>query len=145
MELISGGRRAMLAAFSACLVLGALPAAAQDPRVSAAQGASLDWLLLSDKNDAAGTYAAASKRFQEAISLEKWTEAMTKAHERFGQVLRRTHIRTQAPTPNKNTPPGEFIVLFYRTDFEKRQTGTETVTLEHESDGKWRVVGYLMQ
>ncbi len=27
----------------------------------------------------------------------------------------------------------------------KRHTGVETVTLEREADGKWRVVGYLMQ
>ncbi len=145
MKQISGGRRAMLVALSAWLIVGAAPSIAQDPRVSAAQSAALDWLALADKDDAAGTYAASAKRFQSAISLEKWTESMKQAREKFGPVQRRTHLRTQTPTPGKNTPPGEFVVLFYRTDFEKRQTGTETVTMEHEPDGHWRVVGYLMR
>jgi hypothetical protein len=145
MKQVSGGRRAMLVAFSAWLLAAAAPALAQDPRTSAAQGAALDWLALSDKDDAAGTYAASAKRFKAAITIEKWTEAMKQAREKFGPVQRRTHLMTQTPAPGKNTPPGEFVVLIYRTDFEKRQTGTETITMEREPDGQWRVVGYLMR
>ena len=63
----------------------------------------------------------------------------------FGPTVSRTFVGSQVPQPGKNTPPGEFVVIAYRTEFGKRTVGTETVTMEREADGKWRVVGYLMR
>jgi len=145
MHRLCSGRRAVLAAMSAWSVAFALPALAQDPRLSEAQAAARDWLAIQDTNDAVASYNAAAKRFHDSMPVDQWAQAMSRAHEQFGPVQTRTLIGTQAPTPGPEVPPGEFVVVVFRTEFEKRQTGTETLTLERESDGKWRVVGYLMR
>jgi hypothetical protein len=145
MKRISTGRRAMLAALSVWAFAGVLPAAAQDPKVSQARAALADWLALADANDVAKTYSNSAQRFRASMTVEQWTEAMKRAREQFGPTVSRTFVGSQVPQPGKNTPPGEFVVIAYRTEFAKRAVGTETVTMEREADGKWRVVGYLMR
>ncbi|HTP98155.1 MAG TPA: DUF4019 domain-containing protein [Casimicrobiaceae bacterium] len=139
------GRRAALAAISAWAMACALPAFGQDPRYSEAQEAAREWLAIQDTNDAVASYNAAAKRFHDSMPVDQWAQAMSKAHAQFGPVQTRALIGTQAPAPGPDVPPGEFVVVVFRTEFEKRQTGSETLTLERESDGKWRVVGYLMR
>jgi hypothetical protein len=42
-------------------------------------------------------------------------------------------------------PEGDYALVGYVTNFAKRPEGHETVTLEHEADGTWRVVGYFVR
>jgi Protein of unknown function (DUF4019) len=35
--------------------------------------------------------------------------------------------------------------VLFRTAFEKKTDAAETVTLEREPDGKWRVIGYTIR
>jgi hypothetical protein len=139
------GRRSVLAALLVCAIGCGLPAHAQDPRYSEAQAAALAWLALADADDAPGSYNAAAKRFQSAMSVEQWAVVSKQAREKFGATKRRTIIGTQPPRPGPDVPPGEFVVIVYRTEFDKHPSGNETLTLEREPDGKWRVVGYLMR
>ena len=145
MQEFSSGRRRALAALAACAIAYVLPAYAQDPRASEAHLAAVDWLKLADANDAKATYDAAAKRFHDTMPLDQWTIASKQAREQFGAVETRTLLTTQPPKPGADVPPGEFLIIIFRTEFTKRKTGTETLTLERESDGKWRVVGYLMR
>jgi hypothetical protein len=145
MKHLTSGRRAMLVALCACMVGIAVPATAQDPRASEAQAATLAWLVMADRDDGAGTYNEAAKRFRDAISQEQWTAALAKARDQYGPTVRRTLLTTRAPDPGKDTPPGEFLILIFRSEFGKHDMAAETVTMERETDGKWRVVGYLMR
>ncbi|MCC7326646.1 MAG: DUF4019 domain-containing protein [Burkholderiales bacterium] len=110
-----------------------------------AKMATLDWLVLADADDGAGSYAAASQRFRTTMPQDQWTKALKQARAQFGPTVRRTYIGAQPLAHAKDAPPGEFVVVAFRTEFGKRSTGTESVTLEHESDGRWRVVGYIMR
>jgi hypothetical protein len=139
------GRRLSLSAVGVFALVAAWPAIGQVPRFSAAQSAARDWLALADADDAVGTYANASEKFKQAMAGDQWALAMKRARDQFGAVQRRTVVRTGSPAPGPDVPPGEFVVIQYRSEFAKRPQGTETVTLEREADGKWRVVGYLMQ
>lgn len=139
------GRRLALAALAAFAWMTMLPAQAQDPRASEAQAAARAWLVLSDAGDAAGTYTTSAAKFKSAMTAEQWGAAMAKAREQFGPVERRTITGTATPLPGPDIPPGEYVVIQYRTEFAKRPQGSETMTLEREADGKWRVVGYLMR
>jgi hypothetical protein len=42
-------------------------------------------------------------------------------------------------------PEAEVAMVLYRTSFANRTVATETVTLELEKDGVWRVIGYLIR
>jgi len=145
MQEFSSGRRRALAVLAACAIAYVLPAHAQDPRASEAHLAAIDWLKLSDANDTKATYDAAAKRFHDTMPLEQWSAASKQARDQFGPVQTRTLLTAQPPKPGADVPPGEFIILIFRTEFAKRKTGTETMTMEREGDGKWRVVGYLMR
>jgi Protein of unknown function (DUF4019) len=40
---------------------------------------------------------------------------------------------------------GDYALLLYRTSFANRTDARETVTLEREPDGTWRVIGYFIR
>ncbi|MFO1415127.1 MAG: DUF4019 domain-containing protein [Burkholderiales bacterium] len=145
MQRFDRGRRLALAALSACALAAAVPAAAQDPNQSLAKAAALDWLALAGKHDAEGTWTTAAARFRGQITAEKWAVTLKQVQDRFGDVEDRTFIGARAVEPKQDDPQGTFLVLVFRTDFTKRKQGMETLTVEREADGKWRVVGYLMQ
>jgi hypothetical protein len=62
-----------------------------------------------------------------------------------GSVVQRTLASTRFEKSFPGAPEGEYAVLAFRTAFEKEAGGTETVTLEREPDGIWRVVGYTIR
>ena len=143
MATTGAGRRRVLAAMALSLV--ALPGWAQDPRQSAAVGAARDWLVLLDKHDIKQMYATSGKRFRDGISEEKWAQVAESGRQQFGAVKSRALLDAESPPETPNRPKGDFMTVVFRADFEKRGVGTESLTLEREDDGKWRVIGYLMK
>jgi hypothetical protein len=140
---VLAGRRRVLAAMALSAI--ALPVSAQDPRRNEAVGAARDWLALLDKHDVKQLYATSGNRFREGISQEKWSEVAESGRQQFGAVRSRTLLGAQSPAETPNRPKGEFMTVVFRAEFEKRGVGTESLTVERESDGKWRVIGYLMK
>jgi len=140
---IAFGRRRMLAAMALSAI--ALPALAQDPRRNEAVSAARDWLVLLDKHDVKQLYTTSGKRFREGISEEKWSQVAESGRQQFGAVKSRTLVGAESPPETPNRPKGEFMTVMFRADFDKRGVGNESLTLEREDDGKWRVIGYLMK
>lgn len=146
MTLHEGGRRRALMALVlwsgvAAAAWQATPALAQDPRTSEAQRVAREWLALSDAGDAKGTYAAASAKFKGTLSEEQWAQALASARAPYGAVKARTLVSAQPAPQAPNLPDGAFVMLVYRTNFAARDAA-ETVTMEREADGVWRLVGY---
>ncbi|HVF63295.1 MAG TPA: DUF4019 domain-containing protein [Casimicrobiaceae bacterium] len=139
-------RRALLRAV-AILPLGIASAAfAQDPRVSIVANVAREWLERVDRGDVAGSYARAGARFRKALTETAWTGAYDAERKPRGAVVQRalagTRFESRAPG---SSIEGEFAFLAYRTSFDKVAGITETITLERESDGAWRVVGYSIR
>ena len=143
MSTMSPGRRRLLAAMALSAI--ALTAMAQDPRRNEAVGAARDWLALLDKHNVKQLYATSGKRFREGITEEKWGQVAESGRQQFGAVKSRTLLGAESPPETPNRPKGEFMTVIFRADFDKRGVGTESLTLEREADGKWRVIGYLMK
>jgi hypothetical protein len=140
-----GRRRALVAlALWSGMVALAAPALAQDPRTSEAQRVAREWLALSDAGDAKATYAAASAKFRSALTVEQWEEALAKARAPYGAVTARTLTSAQPALQAPNMPDGVYVLLLYRTNFAARDA-SETVTMEREGDGVWRLVGYSIR
>jgi len=145
MRVSAGGRRRLLAVAACSAIVLALPAAAQDPRRNEAVGAARDWLVLLDKHDVKKMYDSSGKRFRDGISAEKWAEVAESGRQQFGAVKSRTLVGAESPPDTPNRPKGDFMTVVFRSDFDKRGVGTESLTLERENDGTWRVIGYLMK
>jgi hypothetical protein len=144
-----GARVARGVALRALVAIAGLAAGAvlaQDPRAGAAQHAAREWLAQTDKLDAVASYDAAGARFRAPIGVEQWTEALGKARAPLGALVQRTVVETAF---DKGSPDGgpevEIAVIRYRTAFAQKTVSSETVTLELEKDGAWRVIGYFIR
>jgi uncharacterized protein DUF4019 len=129
--------------------LGALALApfalAQDPRASMAQRAARDWLALADAIDPATSWQKAGARFRDAMSADRWKEALRREREPRGAADRRTVTSTQFVGSIAGYGEGDFAIITFRTSFAHRGEGAETITLQREADDVWRVVGYSLR
>ena len=135
-------RHALLALTLLCWGTAAL---AQDPASTTVQSIARDWLALTDVGNAAGSWDAAARQFKNAIPRGGWVESLKKARDPFGKLEQRTVLSTSFATSFPGAPDGNYAIVLFRTSFAKKTDATETVTLERESDGAWRVVGYFVR
>lgn len=141
----SAGRRAALAAAAALALAGVAPrAAAQDPRAGQAQEAAREWLALADRIDAAASHEAAGEKFRVALPMDRWTAALNAVREPLGAVGQRTALSTQLTRTLPGQPPGDYALVAFRTSWMRKSVGRELVSLEFEN-GRWRVIGYVIQ
>lgn len=139
-------RRALLVVLAGCLsATGSGSALAQDPRATAAQKEARSWLALTDRGDALASWSATGKQFQNAISADKWADSLKQVRPPLGALVERTLLSTQFTTSFQGAPDGDYVLLVFRSSFAKKIDSRETVTLEHEADGAWRVIGYFIR
>jgi hypothetical protein len=139
-------RQALLVVLACCLgAIGISSVSAQDPRATIAQNEARRWLELIDRGDAVAGWSAAGKQFQNAISADKWADSLKQVRPPLGALVERTLLSTQFTTSFQGAPDGDYVLLEFRTSFAKKTDGRETVTLEHEADAAWRVIGYLIR
>ena len=139
----SPGRYALSALYLAWLAAGA--AFAQDPRATAAQAAARDWLVLTDRGDAQASWNAASKKFRKTLSLSGWAAALKRERAPLGAMKSRTAVKSGFRKTFPGIPDGDYAQVAYATRFANRTLGHESLTLERDGDGKWRVVGYSVR
>ncbi|HEY1459501.1 MAG TPA: DUF4019 domain-containing protein [Casimicrobiaceae bacterium] len=134
---------ALLAA-TVIAVASALPASAQSPASSASLQSARSFLAITDRDDGKASWEVAGKQFRDAITKEKWAEALHRVRAPLGTVASRTVESTQFmdafPGAARN---GNYAILTFRTRFAAREA-METVTLEREADGLWVVIGYFI-
>lgn len=140
-------RRAFLGGAFAlgCTALGASAARAQDPQMSAVQRIARDWLAKADALDGAASWKAAGAKFRNQISEERWTASLAGTRKQYGQATQRALLNTSFDKQPRGLPPGDYAKVNFRTAFANKTESYETVTLERESDGQWRVVGYFIR
>ena len=132
--------------FVALLALAACgPALGQDPRTSETQYVARDWLKLTDAGDAQTAWQTAGKKFQAAMTPAQWTQALAAQRAPQGALLQRTLNGSEFRRDFPKQPAGEFALLQFRSTFANRSVVIESVSLEREGDGRWRVVGYALR
>ena len=104
-----------------------------------------EWLVLTDANDGEASWKAAGKQFRDAISTERWTTSLTKARVPLGALVQRTLEPSQFLREIPGQPDGDYALLKFRTAFANKIAAEESVTLQREADGVWRVVGYFIR
>jgi len=135
-------RRLLMAllAFAACA-----PALGQDPRTSETQHVAREWLMLTDAGDAQAAWQAAGKKFQAAMTPEQWTQALAAQRGPFGTLIQRALNASDFRRTFPNQPSGDYALLQFRSTFANRSVVLESISLEREGDGRWRVVGYALR
>ncbi len=132
----------MLAALaSSSITPGAL---AQDPRALRAQEVAREWLALADRQDADATHRAAGAKFREALTVERWREALKRVRGPLGEMVQRTVLSTKLTRTLPGQPDGDYALVAFRTSWTGKTVGRELVSLEDEG-ARWRVIGYVIQ
>jgi Protein of unknown function (DUF4019) len=110
-----------------------------------AERAAREWLALADVADSAGTWAASASLFRNAVPEDEWARALTAARAPLGAVVARKLRAARAATELPGAPDGEYVVLEFDTQFERKRAAVETVTPMRDADGGWRVSGYYIR
>ena len=110
--------------------------------VAAAQAAAGAWLGLVDGARYHESWDSAASYFRSAVTKPDWEDAVRKARRPFEPLGARTLLGASFQTKLPNAPPGEYVVLQYRTQAAGRKVVIETVTPMEDKDGTWRVSGY---
>lgn len=135
----------------AALLLAAVTAPAvaqQDTTVSAIERATVAarlWLTLVDQLDYADSWTEAHETFRTAISQEGWVRQMRRVRSPLGDAGARDVISARYTTDLPNAPPGEYVLIQFRTDFAQLADAVETVVPMRAADGTWRVSGYFIR
>ncbi len=123
----------------------ARPAAAQSPE-QAAQHAAERWLALVDSAQYAESWTQAAAAFRTALSQGGWDTTMMRVRSPLGAARSRELLGAQYSSTLPGAPPGEYVVLQFRTVFADRTApAVETVVPMKEPDGTWRVSGYFIR
>jgi hypothetical protein len=141
----SPARRVLARALAMLVVVAAAPALAQDPQSILLQKVARDWLALIDSQGVLASWSAAGRKFKEAITPDRWGESLQQARAPFGALDQRTMLATSFSKTLPGAPDGEYALVQFRTAFAKKTDVRETVSLEREADGAWRVIGYLIR
>lgn len=131
--------KTMIAALLAACCLSATPAFAQDSRaISAAHGATQQWLKLVDAEDYSAAYDASAHDVRTKTPKFAWNMLLGAVHLPLGQ-FRARKLKTTAPEAG-----GKRITFEFDSEFEKSKKVRENVTTVLDTDGKWRVTGYTL-
>ena len=63
----------------------------------------------------------------------------------LGALSERTLLSTQFTNSFAGAPDGDYALLVFRSSFANKTDSRETVTLQREGDGPWRVIGYFIR
>lgn len=108
----------------------------------AAVAAAEAWLRLIDEAKYEESYKEASAFFRNSVSEAEWIRAIATFRAPHGKAVSRKKISTSTSPDEPGLPEGEYVVVKYETNFEKKADCTEDVMCTKDPEGKWRVVGY---
>lgn len=136
----------------ATIAMAATPLAAQETdteadvetQIESAAGVAIDWLGVLDAGDYDVSWEQAAPAFQQAVTAEQWAASADQARAPFEPFGERERIGAQHAVDPPNTPPGEYVVLQYRTQVSGGRTVVETV-VPMKTDAGWKVSGYFVR
>jgi len=118
---------------------------AQDEATAPAIKAAEEFLLLVDTSQYAKSWDIASSFFKSQVAKETWVKQVSSLRPAFGKVINRQLLNAQQMDQMPGAPDGSYVLIQYDTTFENKRQAIETVTPMLDTDGKWRVSGYLIQ
>lgn len=138
------------AALVAMLLALHLPARSQTSdsvgaAVTAAQVAARSWLTLVDGRRYGESWDSGSVFFRQAVTRPGWEDALHKARSPFETFSGRQLLSASYRTALPQAPPGQYVVIEYRTGAGGGKKVVETVTPMKDQDGQWRVAGYFVR
>lgn len=122
---------------------------ADDPVVKAATSAAGDaaarWLALADAGQWDACWNALAPAVRQQIGKDDFVASVSAVRAQYGAVKSRRARAVTFTHSLPGTPPGDYVVLQYDTDFANGAHAIETVTPMRAADGGWQVSGYYVR
>lgn len=113
--------------------------------IAAAQAVAASWLALMDAKKYGESRDSAATLLKIAVSRKVWGETIAKVRRPFEPFGARELLGASYQTKIPGVPPGQYVVLQYRTSVTGGKSVVETVTPMRDADGDWRVSGYYLR
>lgn len=110
----------------------------------AAQAAADKWLAMIDRGEYGAAWDECARLFRERVTRQQWIDSLPNTRAPFGAAKSRKVELAAYRTSLPGAPDGQYVTVRFRTDFEKKETAEELVTLSFE-EGLWRPTGYLIR
>jgi len=103
------------------------------------------WLALVDQRKYAQSWLSASVTLKMLVPKQRWVDLMENIREPLGHVRSRKILEQRPAKDPKNLPKGDYMIFVYDTSFSRKDKAHELLTLIQQSDGRWKVLTYLVQ
>ena len=113
--------------------------------VAEASAAADAWLETVDAGDVKASWEATSSLFRRLVGVTQWRESFDRVRAVFGRTLRRDQSDARFTTSVPGAPDGEYVVMEYAAELERKKEAVETVVAMRDEDGAWRVSGYFIR
>lgn len=133
------------AAMAAMMLTTTFALAQDDRKTTDAKAAAVRWLALADQGSYAASWEQAATPFRAAVTRPAWEDALQSVRAPLGAVRARTPKSAVLTRSLPGAPDGEYVVIQYVTQFERKPNAVETGTPMREKDGSWKVSGYFIQ
>lgn len=130
-----------IAILGLCISTRAIAGQKEEQALAAAQA----WLAFVDQGYYSESWEAAALYFKQAITKDKWEQALTAVRKPLGQMLSRKLESKTYTQSLPGAPDGEYVVIQFAASFKNKKSAIETVTPMLEKDGKWRISGYYIK
>jgi len=118
--------------------------AMQDSTQPGIEAANL-WMSLVTEGKYGESWDQAADLFKKAVSKSDWEKSLNGILPAYGKLVSRELLSATYETSLPGAPDGEYVVIRYKTKFEKKAESIETVTPMKDTDGTWRVSGYYIK
>ena len=131
-------KRLLAVVLAALFISGACFGASPEKK---AKIAANNWLELVDGKNYATSYDDAASFFKVVVKKDDWINTLTGLRSTLRGVVSRQLISEKYEEKMPGAPDGEYVIIKYKTKFEKKEAAEEVVVPMLDTDGKWRVSG----
>jgi len=79
------------------------------------------------------------------VSKEQLAQSLGMVRKPLGKMISREVMSQKHTKMLPGLPPGEYVIIQFKTSFENKADAIETVTPMLDKDGVWRVSGYYIK
>jgi hypothetical protein len=137
-----------IALIVACSLIILVPYLKQGPdpeKVSRATTAAMDFFQLIDKADYEAARKEGATLLKERETLIGWIDKLNGVRNSLGPAIDRKQIAVVYTTTAKDSPEGEYVMLTFTSQYQKKIAVTETVIVMLDKNRGWRVAGYFFK
>jgi hypothetical protein len=136
--------RTVAAGISVALLSAISIASAAPPDIAQSKQVATAWLAKLDADDFTTCWNLLSTDLRNRVARWKWNLQGRMGRFAMGKATARKLNSVERDTKSPSGRPGEFVILKFQTQSEKRGPVIEVVAVEEDHDGQLRVGGYAV-